>query len=125
MSLQQPAATRHRAAVNGRTGGTTGALRPHDRAAVTDLFDQYESLVESNGSDDEKQALAARICAMLATHASIDAKPFDPIACEALVERKAPDERGLLDDGSDSRQATARDLIEQIRSMEFEEPRPS
>jgi hemerythrin superfamily protein len=94
-------------------GGLTDAvsLLTTDHAEVSDLFEEYESLVEGEGADDEKQALAERICAMLTVHATIEEEIFYPAAREAL------DDEDLLDE-AEVEHATAKDLIEQIQSMQ-------
>src|SRR5213079_2928584 len=65
----------------------------------------------SEGGEDEKQALAERICALLTAHATIEEEIFYPAAREAL------DEQNLLDE-AEVEHATAKDLIEQIQSMD-------
>jgi hemerythrin superfamily protein len=87
------------------------SLLTTDHAEVAELFDEYESLVDGDGADDEKQALAERICAMLTVHTTIEEEIFYPAAREAL------DEQDLLDE-AEVEHATAKDLIEQIQSME-------
>ena len=87
MSLQEPAATRHRttALIRGAAGRVA---RPLERASVADLFEQYEALVDACAPDDEKHALAQRICALLAAgerSAAVDA------GVRWLVENQRPD----------------------------------
>lgn len=96
------------------SAGATGdavSLLTNDHAEVAELFEEYEELVEGNGADDEKQALAERICAMLTVHATVEEEIFYPAAREAL------DDQNLLDE-AEVEHATAKDLIEQIQSME-------
>jgi hypothetical protein len=50
------------------------------------LNEKYEALVETNGPEDEKQALAAHIGAMLTTHATVDEELFLPGTAEAPDE---------------------------------------
>jgi hemerythrin superfamily protein len=96
----------------GNSGATDAvALLTHDHADVADLFDEYESLVEGEGGDDEKQALAERICALLIAHSTVEEEIFYPAAREALEEQR------LLDE-AEVEHATAKDLIEQIQSMD-------
>jgi hemerythrin superfamily protein len=87
------------------------SLLTTDHAAVAELFDEYEALVESEGADDEKQALAERICTMLTVHATVEEEIFYPAAREAL------EEQDLLDE-AEVEHATAKDLIAQIQSIE-------
>jgi len=93
--------------------GTSDALTilTHDHTDVAELFEAYDGLVESEGGDDEKQALAERICALLTAHATIEEEIFYPAAREALDAHK------LLDE-AEVEHATAKDLIEQIQSMD-------
>jgi hemerythrin superfamily protein len=94
---------------NGSTDAIT--LLSADHAEVAELFEAYEALVEGAGNEGEKQALAERICALLTAHATIEEEIFYPAAREVL------DEQQLLDE-AEVEHATARDLIEQIQSMD-------
>ena len=87
------------------------ALLTRDHADVAELFEEYEGLVESQGAEDEKQALAERICAMLVAHTKVEEEIFYPAAREAL------DDQRLLDE-AEVEHGSARDLIEQIQSMD-------
>jgi hemerythrin superfamily protein len=95
------------------SNGTTDAitLLSNDHAEVAELFEEYEALVEGAGDEGEKQALAERICALLTTHATIEEEIFYPAAREVL------DEQQLLDE-AEVEHATAKDLIQQIQSMD-------
>jgi hypothetical protein len=116
MSLQEPAARRHRpSALIGSAAGHVAAT--HERSSVADLFEQYEALVDARGSDEEKHALAQRICALLA------AREWSDRGSQQRVTRAASGACGRLDDG-DCRVATAQELIERIRSMEPDDARP-
>ena len=99
------------AASNAVAGADAVALLTTDHANVADLFEEYEALVDDGGGDDRKQALAERICAMLTAHSTIEEEIFYPAAREAL------DEHDLLDE-AEVEHATAKDLIEQIQSMD-------
>jgi hemerythrin superfamily protein len=87
------------------------AILTNDHAEVAELFEEYEALVEGEGDEGEKQALAERICALLTAHATIEEEIFYPAAREALDEQ-------LLLDEAEVEHATAKDLIEQIQSMD-------
>jgi hypothetical protein len=115
MSLQEPAARRHR--TSALIGSAAGVAATHERSSVADLFEQYEALVDARGSDDEKHALAQRICALLA------AREWSDRGSQQRVTRAASGACGRLDDG-DCRVATAQELIERIRSMEPDDARP-
>lgn len=79
-----------------------------DHKEVKALFKQYDKLVESAGSEAEKQALAEQICQMLTVHATIEEELFYPAAREALGE-----DEDLVDE-ADIEHASAKDLIAQI-----------
>jgi hemerythrin superfamily protein len=86
-----------------------------DHKEVKALFKQYDKLVETDGSDDEKQALAEQICHMLTVHATIEEELFYPAAREALGE-----EADLIDE-ADIEHATAKELIAQIEGSSPED----
>lgn len=95
------------------TDGMTDAvsLLTADHAEVAGLFEDYEALVDNEGDDDDKQALAERICALLTVHTTVEEEIFYPAAREAL------DQQNLLDE-AEVEHASAKDLIDQIQSME-------
>ena len=80
-----------------------------DHKEVKALFKQYDKLVESDGSDDEKQALAEQICQMLTVHATIEEELFYPAAREVLGE-----DADLVDE-ADIEHESAKELIAQIQ----------
>ena len=86
------------------------AILTNDHAEVAELFEEYEALVEGEGDEGEKQALAERICALLTAHATIEEEIFYPAASEAGIE-------GNLLDEAEVEHAAAKDLIAQIRAM--------
>jgi hemerythrin superfamily protein len=90
------------------------ALLTADHKEVKQLFKSYDSLVEAEAEDDEKEALAEQICTMLTVHAAIEEEIFYPAARENI------DEQDLLDE-AEVEHATAKDLIEQIQDMDPEE----
>ncbi|SHN30002.1 hemerythrin domain-containing protein [Rhizobacter sp. OV335] len=67
-------------------GSSTDAidLLEQDHEDVKDLFDQYDELVENEGSDADKQAIAQQICTMLTAHATVEEELFYPAARDAL-----------------------------------------
>ena len=121
MSLQEPAATRHRttALIRG-AAGRVAAPRTPERASVADLFEQYEALVDACAPDDEKHALAQRICALLAAGERSDEASAVPVARRAAQPGSRRD-----DSDGEGRVATAQELIERIRSMEPDGARPA
>ena len=86
-----------------------------DHKEVKTLFKQYDKLVESDGSEDEKQALAEQICQMLTVHATIEEELFYPAAREVLGE-----DQDLVDE-ADIEHASAKELIAQIQNSSPEE----
>jgi hemerythrin superfamily protein len=81
-----------------------------DHKEVKTLFKQYDKLVESDGSEDEKQALAEQICQMLTVHATVEEELFYPAAREALGE-----DADLIDE-ADIEHESAKELIAQIQA---------
>ena len=118
MDLQKPNETRHRTtATIGSAAGAVSAARRHERASVAELFAQYEALVDACGSDDEKHALAQRICALL-TERDWSGKANTPRVARPATSSGSDQ----LDDG-EPRVATAQELIERIGSMEADDAR--
>jgi len=90
-------------------------LLTNDHKEVKALFNQYDKLAESDGSEDEKQALAEQICQMLMVHATIEEELFYPAAREALGE-----DADLIDE-ADIEHASAKELIAQIEGSSPED----
>ena len=111
MSTQNPSTSRGSASTIDGVAADAVSLLANDHADVAELFDEYGALVDSEAADEEKQALAERICAMLTAHSTIEEEIFYPAAREAL------EEQDLLDE-AEVEHATAKDLIEQIQSMD-------
>jgi len=111
MSTQDMTTGRQGSASSTSASGDAVALLTNDHADVAELFEEYEALVESDAGDDRRQALAERICALLTAHATVEEEIFYPAARQAL------DEQDLLDE-AEVEHATAKDLVEQIQSME-------
>jgi hemerythrin superfamily protein len=87
------------------------ALLKADHKEAKAMFEQYEK----TEGDDEKQALAMRICKALTVHARIEEEIFYPAAYDAL------DEDDLLDE-AEVEHASAKDLIAQIEASSPAEP---
>jgi hemerythrin superfamily protein len=85
-------------------------LLKEDHRNVEKLFKEYEKLVEDDGSYNEKEALAATICAALTVHAQIEEEIFYPAARDIL------DEEDLIDEAV-VEHASAKDLIAQLSDM--------
>ena len=94
-------------------GSATDAvtLLTNDHASVATLFEDYEARVGREAGDDEKQALAERICALLIAHSTVEEEIFYPAAREALEDQR------LLDE-AEVEHGSAKELIEQIQSMD-------
>jgi hemerythrin superfamily protein len=86
------------------------ALLTTDHKEVKALFKEYDKLVENDGGEDEKQALAEQICQMLTVHATIEEELFYPAARDALGE-----DEDLVDE-ADIEHASAKELIAQIQA---------
>jgi hemerythrin superfamily protein len=100
-----------RSPTNSGAPGDAVSLLISDHAEVADLFEDYEALVDNDADEDERQALAERICTMLTVHATVEEEIFYPAAREVL------DDESLLNE-AEVEHSTAKDLIEQIQSME-------
>ncbi len=81
-----------------------------DHRNVEKLFKQYEKLAEDEGSYNEKEVLAATICAELAIHAQVEEEIFYPAARDIL------DEEDLIDEAV-VEHASVKDLIAQLADM--------
>lgn len=88
-------------------------LLTDDHKKVQKMFKEYEKL--SKQEDEQgKDELARQICAELAIHAQIEEEIFYPAAREVL------DEQDILDE-AEVEHATAKDLVDQIESMQANE----
>ena len=90
------------------------ALLTADHAEVQQLFGQYAQLVEDGADEDERQALAERICTLLTVHARIEEELFYPAARDVVEKYE------LLDE-AEVEHALAKHLIAEIEDMEPEE----
>ena len=82
-----------------------------DHRRVEKLFKEYEKLVEDEeASYNDKEALAATICAELTIHAQIEEEIFYPAARDILDEEDLVDEAVV-------EHASAKDLIAQLADM--------
>lgn len=82
-----------------------------DHREVKSLFQEYQKLVDHEGADEEKQALAEQICMMLTVHATVEEELFYPAAESAI---KDPD----LVDEANVEHASVKELISQIESSD-------
>jgi hemerythrin superfamily protein len=81
-----------------------------DHRKVEKLFKEYDQLAEGEGSYNEKETLAATICAELTIHAQVEEEIFYPAARDILDEEDLVDEAVV-------EHATAKDLIAQLADM--------
>ena len=86
------------------------ALLTEDHAKVKAMFEQYEGL--GDRAHATKQKLAMQICAELTKHATAEEEIFYPAVREASKENE-----DLVDEAT-VEHASAKDLIEQIMSMD-------
>jgi len=82
---------------------------------VKALFKQYQDLVDKEGDDDEKEALARQICLMLTVHATTEEEIFYPAARDAI------EDEDLLDE-AEVEHGSAKELIAQIEAATPDEP---
>jgi hemerythrin-like domain-containing protein len=87
------------------------ALLSTDHAEVKQMFERYRQLVEGSAADDRRGQLAGAICSALTVHAEIEEDIFYPAMREAVDDE-------LLFDQAEVEHAAARELIEQIESMD-------
>ncbi|WP_295643638.1 hemerythrin domain-containing protein [uncultured Methylibium sp.] len=81
-----------------------------DHREVEKMHKAYEKLVESEADAEERGELAARICAALTVHATVEEEVFYPPVREAI------DDDDIMDH-ADVEHESAKDLIAQIESM--------
>jgi hemerythrin-like domain-containing protein len=85
----------------------------HDEVLL--MFEDYESLLSEEATDDERARLARRICTALSVHAAIEEEILYPIAGELLDDQR-------LVEVALSEHANADELIGELRSMSIDEP---
>lgn len=91
-------------------GSDAISLLTDDHKKVQKMFKDYEKLSKQEDAEG-KDELARMICAELTIHTQIEEEMFYPAAREVL------DEHDLLDE-AEVEHASAKDLIEQIESMQ-------
>jgi len=89
------------------------SLLRDDHQHVLALFEQFEAAAPA-ALDDCRRMLAERACELLTVHAQIEEEIFYP-AVRAVIE-----DQELLDD-AEVEHAVAKDLIEQIQTMDADE----
>ena len=106
------AKTKTQEARPGRAGESSPdilALLAADHAEVRAAFDAFDDMGEDEDQSPEREALAERICRMLAVHATIEEEFFYPAARKAGVD---PD---LLDEAK-VEHASAKTLIAELEA---------
>ena len=87
------------------------ALLTQDHKAVQKMFKEYDKLIQTDGSDEEKSQLVTRACQELTVHAQIEEEIFYPAVRDGI------EDQDLLDE-AEVEHATAKELIAQLESME-------
>jgi hemerythrin superfamily protein len=85
-----------------------------DHAQVKKMYKQYQKLADQQAPASERETLAMNICRALTLHAQVEESIFYPAA------RAAVKEQDLLDH-ADVEHASAKELIQQITSMQPDE----
>jgi len=81
-----------------------------DHAEAKKLFAEFEKLAKAHAPASRREAIASEVCMMLTVHTTIEEEVFYPAAREALGS-----DDDLIDEAA-VEHASAKDLIEQIRS---------
>lgn len=87
------------------------ALLKADHKAVEKLFKEFDKIKQDEEAQDEKSELVAQICQELTVHTQIEEEIFYPML------RAAIDDGDLMDEAL-VEHASAKDLIEQLQSMQ-------
>jgi len=109
--LEKIMATKRKSVTPSKTKADAIGLLTSDHGEVRQMFDAYQDLVDAQAEDEEKQALAERICRSLTVHATLEEEIFYPAARAALEEQE------LLDE-AEVEHASIESLIAQIQDME-------
>jgi len=86
------------------------AVLKADHAAVKKMFSEFEKLKQDEADENEKGALATKICEAVSVHAQAEEEIFYPAV------RAAIDDDDLMDE-ADVEHAGAKDLIAQLEDM--------
>lgn len=87
------------------------SLLKTDHDKVSDLFKQFDELMDDDGSEKEKGEIVLQVCNALKVHAQIEDEIFYPAV------RAAINDDNLMDEATSEHQAI-QDLIVQIEAME-------
>lgn len=91
------------------------ALLSAEHKEVKALFKKYDKLVNGDGADEDKQALAVEICMKITVHATTEEEIFYPAAREVLGE-----DEDLVDEAK-VEHASAKELISQLQASSPQE----
>lgn len=87
-----------------------------DHDEMLQMFEDYESLLGDDSTDEERELLAQRICSALTVHAAIEEEILYPVANELLDDNR-------LVDVALAEHASAEELIAELRQMSADELR--
>jgi hemerythrin-like domain-containing protein len=87
-----------------------------DHDEMLQMFEDYESLLGDDSTDEERELLAHRICSALTVHAAIEEEILYPVANELLDDNR-------LVDVALAEHASAEELIGELRQMSADELR--
>jgi hemerythrin superfamily protein len=82
-----------------------------DHENVRRLFDEYEELVDDEADEEDRQALAEEICAMLTVHSMLEQEIIYPAAREAVDDQDQLDEAEVEHQNID-------DMVAQIQELD-------
>ncbi len=95
-----------------RNSGTDAiTILTQDHKEVQKIFKEFDKLKQNGGSDEEKSALVTRACQELTVHAQIEEEIFYPAVREGIEDQALMDE-------AEVEHTSAKDLIEQLESMD-------
>jgi len=87
-----------------------------DHEEIAELFEDYETLVSEDASNDERRELALEICTLVTVHAAIEEQVFYPALRDVLSD-------GTLVDDALEEHADAKEVIDDIIAGDPTEPR--
>ena len=91
------------------------SLLKSDHDEIAELFDDYDSLVSADASNEERRDLAEQICTLLTVHAAIEEEIFYPAMREVLADES------IVDDALDEHEE-AKDVVATILAGDPTEP---
>jgi hemerythrin superfamily protein len=100
-----------RSADDANSSGNAIELLIADHENVRRLFDEYEELVDDEADEEDRQALAEEICAMLTVHSMLEQEIIYPSAREAVDDQDQLDEAEVEHQNID-------DMVAQIQELD-------